>query len=172
MQKTILSILVCCTLLISMGTMSRTEAQHRLGAGVNYWVAVDKFEDEDLDDKGFGGIISYQYLFGGLFRVEADLEILQEGYAGARDTVYTPMGYFIIGRGLYAGLGLGLGYSGGEWADEPFYALRAGLDINILPKFYLDINANYRFIDWKFDELKEDIDLDTITLGAVVRFEF
>jgi Outer membrane protein beta-barrel domain len=172
MRKTILGTLICCALSMAMGTFSTTEAEHRLGAGVNYWVALDKFDEVDIDDKGFGGLLSYQYLFGALFRVEADLEILQEGYAGSRDTVYTPVGYFLIGRGLYGGLGVGLGYSGGEWADNPFFALRAGFDINFLPKLYLDLNANYRFIDWKFEELQEDIDLDTITLGAVLRFEF
>lgn len=172
MRTKLLVALLGCTLVLIMGLGSRAEAEHGLGAGVHYWVTLDKFEDADIDDKGFGGLISYQYLFGGLFRVEADLEILQEGFAGSTSTVYTPVGYLLLGRGIYGGVGIGMGYSDGEWADDPFYALRAGFDINILPKFYLDINANYRFINWRFDEVKEDIDLDTVTLGAVLRFAF
>ena len=134
MGKHIRVVLVCLAVLAALGTFSTAGAEHRLGAGVHYWVGLDKFDEEDLDDKGFGAVISYQYLFAALFRVEADLEILQEGYAGARSTVYTPVGYFLIGRGIYGGLGAGLGYSDGEWADQPFFALRAGLDINFLPK--------------------------------------
>jgi opacity protein-like surface antigen len=47
--------------------------------------------------------------------------------------------------------------------------LRAGIDFAILPFLSLDINANYRFNDWeKLD--KDDVDTNTIRLGAAVRF--
>ena len=172
MRTKLLLLLLSCTMILAMGLGSGAEAEHRLGAGVHYWTALDKFEEAEIDDKGFGGLISYQYLFAGLFRVEADLEILQEGFAGFTSNVYTPVGYLLLGRGLYGGVGVGMGYSDGKWANDPFFALRAGFDINILPKLHLDLNANYRFINWKFEEVKEDIDLDTVTLGAVLRFAF
>ena len=53
------------------------------------------------------------------------------------------------------------------------FALRAGLDIEVLPNLRLDINANYRFLDWdNVKELDKKINTDTITFGAAVRFAF
>ena len=75
----------------------------------------------------------------------------------------------MIGGTLYAGAGIGIYYSDGNWADEPFYMLRAGLDFPILPFLYLDINANYRA--GAFDELDE-AESDAITLGVSARFSF
>ncbi|HSO67327.1 MAG TPA: hypothetical protein VLP30_05670, partial [Desulfatirhabdiaceae bacterium] len=80
--------------------------------------------------------------------------------------------YLIIGSSLYAGLGIGIWYADDKFMEEPFYALRAGVDLEILPSVYLDINGNYRFNNWNYEEIKEDIDGDTITLGAIVRIEF
>jgi len=44
-----------------------------------------------------------------------------------------------------------------------------GIDLLLLPKIHLDINADYRFAEW--DEIY-DYDTDTITMGATVRFSF
>ena len=55
--------------------------------------------------------------------------------------------------------------------NEPFFALRAGLNLELLPRIFVDISANYRFNDTA--ELKDedtDIDTDTIFLGAALRF--
>ena len=54
---------------------------------------------------------------------------------------------------------------GSNWSD-PFYALRVGLDIEVLPAIHLDINANYLFD--AFDEI-DGADEDSITLGAIAR---
>ncbi len=51
-------------------------------------------------------------------------------------------------------------------------ALRAGLDLEVLPAVYLDLNANYRFEQWGFDNITNHISTDTVTLGAIVRLEF
>lgn len=56
---------------------------------------------------------------------------------------------------------------------DPFFGLRAGFDIHLLPYIFLDINANYRFEDWDdISDVDEDISTDTITLGAAVRIQF
>ena len=57
-------------------------------------------------------------------------------------------------------------HSDGETSDM-FYAAKIGVDITILPKLSLDINANYRFDDW---DLIDEAETDTVTLGALVRF--
>ena len=60
-------------------------------------------------------------------------------------------------------------YSDGVFNDSPFYMLRAGFDFAILPFLSLDINANYRFDDWSSFSTN-DLDTDTIRLGAAIRF--
>jgi opacity protein-like surface antigen len=46
------------------------------------------------------------------------------------------------------------------------------LDFELIPYMHLDINANYRFENWDDDKFFKDVDTDTVTVGAVVRFEF
>ena len=73
--------------------------------------------------------------------------------------------------GLFAAAGIGGYYSDSNWGDKPFYAFRAGVNFEVLPRLYLDINADYRFEDWS--GLKaSDINSDTITVGAAARFAF
>ena len=52
------------------------------------------------------------------------------------------------------------------------FLLRAGVDLEILPSIFLDLNANYRFETWDFERAAEEIDTDVVTAGAIVRLEF
>ncbi|HEY8241618.1 MAG TPA: hypothetical protein VIH35_09235, partial [Kiritimatiellia bacterium] len=65
------------------------------------------------------------------------------------------------------------GYFDGDFADEPNYYLRAGLDLEALPGLFLDISARYivQDIEEVDEEVDHNIDFDTITLGANLRFE-
>jgi hypothetical protein len=148
------------------------DSAHRLGAGIHYWVAMEDIDVEDVDENGYSLIFSYQYIPAGIFKFEADVELMQEGYAGADTNVWSPQAYLLIGKWLYAGLGIGINYADSDFAEKPFYALRAGLDLQILPRIFLDVNANYRFENWDFDKVKEDVDTDTVNLGAILRLEF
>lgn len=146
-------------------------AEHRIGAGVHYWRTVDDLAEEnfDVDRDGLAKVLTYQYVPGGLLRLEVDLEYFDKGFGGATEEAYSPQVYLLLGGGWYAGLGAGLTYSSGFADDfsDPFYAARLGLDMELLPRFHIDINANYRFDAWS--ELG-DADTDTVTLGALVRF--
>jgi hypothetical protein len=146
-------------------------AEHRIGGGVHYWKTVDDFADEDfdVDEDGLATVVSYQYVPGGLLRLEVDVEYFEKGFGGATDAAYSPQAYLVLGRGWYAALGGGVIYSSDFEDDvsDPFYAARVGLDMQLLPRLYLDLSANYRFDAWS--ELG-DADTDTVTLGAVVRF--
>jgi hypothetical protein len=148
------------------------DAANRLGAGVHYWVAMDDIDVDDVDENGYSLIFSYQYISSLFFKIETDLGLTQKGYAGSDTVVWSPQAYFLVGKGLYGGIGIGINYSDGDLAENPFYALRAGIDLEVLPSIFLDINANYRFENWDFDEVKEDVDSDTVTLGAILRLEF
>ena len=148
------------------------EGNHRLGTGLHYWYALEDIDKDNVDDKGYALQFSYQYVTTSLLKIEADLDVLQEGYAGSDSTVFSPQAFLLLGKTVYAGAGVGINYSDGSFAESPFFALRAGFELEILPALYVDINANYRFETWDFDAIKEDIDTDTVTLGAQVRMEF
>lgn len=143
-------------------------ADHRIGAGVHHWQTVDDLADEGfegLEDEGTSGIVSYQYMPEGIFSLELDLEYFADGFAGSTEEALSPQAYLLIGHGLYAGAGVGVTHSDGETSDL-FYAARLGFDIAIIPRLSIDINANYRFDDW---DLIDEVETDTVTLGALVR---
>jgi hypothetical protein len=147
--------------------------EHRIGFGYHYWETLDDIEIDELDEideSGSAPVFSYQYLMNPFFRFEADVEYFADGYGGSTEKAYAPQVYLLFGRFLYAGVGVGVTQSDGfpdgdEWSD-PWYAARAGLELLLLPRIHLDINANYRAA--AFDALDE-YETDSITLGASLR---
>jgi hypothetical protein len=153
------------------GDVSANTSQ-RIGGGVHYWVAVEDIALADIDDDGVGWYLSYQLRPAMLLTFELDVEMLLSDYAGSGDDVYSPQAFVLVGSTIYAGLGIGTYYADGELADTSFFMLRAGLDLELLPALYLDISAQYRFDEWdEISEAEENIDTDTVTLGAVLRLE-
>jgi hypothetical protein len=144
---------------------------HRIGLGGHYWKTVDDIDISHIDEDGIALVVSYQYK-PSLLGLQLDVEIADEQLTGLDETVYSPQVFLIAGGLVYGGLGIGVRYADGEFSDEPFYALKAGLDFELLPRIHLDINANYRFENWDTDEVEEDIDTDTVTLGLIGRIEF
>jgi hypothetical protein len=148
---------------------SAQAAEHRLGGGVNYWITIDDIDGDDFDEDGLGYLVSYQYV-PGILTLELDLEFLPDRFG---ETALAPQAYLLLGRGIYAGVGIGINAVDGSFADEPFFALRAGFNLELLPGLYADLNANYRFNDSAEIKDKEtDIDTDTIFFGAALRFAF
>ena len=151
----------------------QAEAGTRIGAGLTYWHALDDVDFSDFDRDGASWFFSYQSRGAYLIGWEADLEFMPKGFMASPKTVYAPQAYVVAGTSIYGALGIGWYYSDGDWADEPFYALRAGMDFAVLPTIYLDLSANYRFTKW--GDLKDediDIDTDTLMLGAALRLGF
>lgn len=148
--------------------------EHRLGFGFHWWKTVDDLKDDGFDDiesDGVSQIFSYQYLPGGLIKFEADVEYFDKGFGGATDSAWSPQVFVLVGGFVYGGVGIGITNSSSfasDWSD-PYYAARAGFDLLLLPKLHLDLNANYRFDAWS--EL-EDVETETLTLGAIARFSF
>jgi len=140
---------------------------HRIGLGVNYWKTIDNI-DQKFDENGFSYLASYQYVPVWFFKVEADLEYYPD-LANSRHPVVAPEAFVTFGGLIYAGAGIGVYYHDSDWGSSPFYMLRAGLDIPVLPRLFLDVNVNYRFNDWKTLEWS-DLDTDTIRVGAALRF--
>ncbi|HHO48434.1 MAG TPA: hypothetical protein ENN06_08295 [Desulfobacteraceae bacterium] len=141
--------------------------EHRIGGGVNYWTTVDDIDHDDIDEDGFSYLISYQHWWN-ILGLEVDFELLPDRFG---ETAFAPQAYVLFGSTLYGGAGIGIVNYDGDFADEPFYALRVGLNLELLPSIFVDISANYRFNDTAdLDNKEKDIDTDTIFLGAAVRF--
>jgi len=171
MRKFIFSIFVIS--IFTACTIQAANAEHRLGVGANYWKALKDVDISEIDENGVSWLASYQYIPGTALSLEADLEIFKKGFAGSTENVYAPQGYILLGSGLYAGIGTGIYYVDGEFADRPFFAVKAGIELQLIPHIFMDISANYRFDEWKYiTELAKDIKTDTITLGAALRLAF
>jgi hypothetical protein len=158
-------------LLWAAPAMAATGDPHRFGGGANYWVTLEdiEFDDKKVDEDGISYLISYQF-WPSLLGVELDLELLPDRFG---ETALAPQAYVLFGRAVYVGAGIGIIYSDSDFAEEPFFALRAGLNLELLPGFYADINANYRFNDSaELDDEERNIDTDTVFLGAAVRIAF
>ena len=143
---------------------------NRLGVGAHYWTTVDGIDVDNVDENGFSWMASYQH-WSSLLGFEADIEWFQSGFAGENKDVYAPQAYLLVGGTLYGAVGIGAYYSDGSWGDKPFYTFRAGLNFELIPGLYLDVNGNYRFQDWSGLEAS-DMDSDTIILGAAARLAF
>lgn len=164
MNRLLLALLVMGFVLFAADLQA---GEHRIGGGANYWVALDDLDDEDVDEDGFSYLLSYQHWWNFL-GLEVDVELLPDRFG---ESAFAPEAYLLFGSTIYAGAGIGIQSLDGEFADEPFFALRAGLNLELLPSTYVDISANYRFNDSaQLEDDQTDIDTDTVFLGAAVRF--
>lgn len=147
----------------------------RLGGGAHYWRTIDEIEDDsEFDEDGLAYLASVQWQGARFLKLEGTLEFFPDGFAGATNNAIAPQAFVVVGSVIHADLGVGTVYSSDFDDDftEPFYVLRAGLDLELLPRFYLDLLASYHFVDWdRIDEADDDVDTDTVTLGAVIRLE-
>ena len=166
-----LTLAIAGLLVIAQGI--KAESAQRFGVGVNYWTMLDNVDVKNIDDKGLSWLVTYQYKPASLLKLEADLEVFPKGFQGIDDNAFAPEAYLILGSGLYAGVGAGILYAHGDFAQNPFYALRAGIDLNLFAKVYLDLNVIYRFQDWTaLSDMAHNVNSDSLMLGAAIRMEF
>lgn len=163
---------VCMAALLAAlaGPVLAADSTSRLGAGANYWVVLENLDDEgvrNLDEEGYSYFVSYQY-WPSLLGLELQVEMFPDWIG--QDDAYAPQAYVLLGSTLYAGAGVGIVNFDSEWADDPFYAFKAGLNLEIVPNLFLDISGNYRFNSkTQLEDNHSDIDTDTVFLGAAVR---
>ena len=151
----------------------QAEEYNRLGVGAHYWKAVKNIDVNDIDESGMSYLATYQLVPAWFLKLEADLEVFPDGFAGNKDTTYAPQAFALLGSWIYGGLGIGVTYADGEFAENPFYTVRAGLDLPLPLNLHLDINANYQFLTWeKIKELQKNVHSDAVTAGAAVRLAF
>ncbi len=162
-----------CLLAVSLtlaGTFAApAQAESRLGGGVQYLKTLGDIKDTpEFDSNAFGFLASGQYN-ARLFKVEGDVEWILD-FGGSDKSLIQPQAYLLIGGLFYGGAGIGIGYFDGDWQKDPFYALRAGVDIT-LGGLNLDAFTLYRFQDTEVFENFGSQNLNSITFGAVVRFQ-
>jgi hypothetical protein len=165
-----------CVLLIAAslaGWTGGANAGGSIGGGLHYLRNLGDITDNginDLSQDSFSIIGSYQYDMR-MFKVEGNVEYIFD-YVGTGHPMWEPSAYGLVGLGalpLYAGAGIGIGYTDNEWQQNPFYALRAGVNVP-LAKMGLDVFATYRFqSDTDLKNLTGE-DLDSVTFAAVLRF--
>lgn len=162
------SVLCVLGVLLTQANAGPNNVGPSIGGGAHYYRTVDDVKISDVDEDGLGWYGSYQYRGSQLGAVEVDFEFLPDGFAGSVEDVYAPQLYLIGGSGFYGGVGVGWYYADSEWADDPFYALRLGVNFELFSGLFLDINGNYRFTKWDTD-VTQDIGTDTVTLAAALR---
>lgn len=171
-----LLLLLGLVLALGLAPAQAFAADHFLGGGLEYWRTVDGLpgtgDVEGIEDDGSSWVLSYQYRPAGLFRFELDLEYFEDGFAGSTETAIAPQAFVLVGKGIYGGIGAGFTFSDGLDNDvsDPFYMGRLGFEFSLLGPIKLDLHATYRFDDW--DQLEDiDLDTDTYTFGAYIRFK-
>jgi hypothetical protein len=146
----------------------------QFGAGLHYLRTLDdnNFENPSQDDFSIFGTITIPVL---LVQVEGNLEWVPD-YFG--ENLIQPAVYGKLPLGpIYGSVGIGIGYLTGEddegssygWATNPFYALRAGIDLG-LGGLAIDAFAAYRFQSASFGDALTDVNLDALTLAAQIKF--
>ncbi len=139
-----------------------------VGGGVHYLRNLGEIEDNGYEANSFSIIGSVQFPLA-MLKLEADVEYMFD-LMGTDEAAWLPQAYALVGGMIYGGVGIGIVNFDGEWADDPFYNLRAGVNLP-LSSMSLDLYATYQF--WN-DEQLEDLtgdDLDSITFAGVLRFD-
>lgn len=138
------------------------------GAGIHYMKTVGDMKDEAGFDSDAANFLLAGRAPLGPITLELDSEWSLD-FGGSDKTLWMPQAFGLLGGMIYAGAGIGTGYIDGEWFDNPFYALRVGINLP-LKVTKLDVNANYYFINSAaFDNIDSE-DLDSVTFGAVLWF--
>jgi hypothetical protein len=146
-------------------------ADNRLGVGAHYWTAVDNIDIDAVDEDGLSYLLTYQHAWT-LLILELDVEVFPEEFTGTDSVLYAPQAFLLVGNTIYAGLGVGVVGTEDDFASEPFYTLKAGLELTLFQHVHLDINANYNLVNiGKLDDVDASINGNTITIGAAVRLE-
>lgn len=95
--------------------------------------------------------------------LELDVEWFDNGFGGSSEDVFAPQALLLVGTWIYAAGGLGVYFTDGDFANDPFFVLRAGLNLELLPSLYFDFNVNYRFEEWEdLQDRGTNIDSDTV----------
>lgn len=140
----------------------------RLGGGVHYLRTVGDIKDDEGFDENATGILGSVMLPLPAVRLEGIVEWIPDWGGGS--SMVQPQAWALLGAFLYGGVGVGIGWTDDRWQDRPFWALRVGLNLE-LGGLNLDGFGSYRLQSTDEIEGVGRRDLDTVTLGAILRFD-
>ncbi len=166
MKKTMLALLAVAIATTSIVSVS--SAGSSIGGGLHYLRNIgDIDKNTELSKDSFSILGSYMYSMP-MIKIEGQVEYVFD-YANSDNSMWIPQAYVLVGGMIYGGAGIGIGRIDGEWTSDPFYTLRAGVNLP-LAALNLDVYGTYMF--WTDDDLKAATgeDLDSVTLAAVLRF--
>ena len=142
-----------------------------LGGGIHYLRTLGDITDDgaiDLNQDSFSLLASGMSDMG-MLKIDGQVEYIFD-YLGTGNEMWLPSAWLLAGRMIYGGAGIGIGYTDGDWQSNPFYALRAGVNVP-LGGLVLDGYASYNFqSDAELKNLTGE-DLDSITFAALLRFK-
>lgn len=125
-----------------------------------------------LADQPQTAVVSYSFAPSQLLSFSADIEVLPEDNAGFDEPIVAPQLFVAVGQNIYAGVGTGLYFQGGDYAEQPFYSLKAGFDLELFPFVYLDFSADYRFDEWRLLDMADGILVEDLAVGGRLRIQF
>ncbi|MBW7908062.1 MAG: hypothetical protein H3C50_03965 [Kiritimatiellae bacterium] len=167
MKKTALA--VC--LLMGLALTS-VRAESTLGLGLRGFRAVDSLPHQ-FQRSGLGGYVNWRSQWTDLVSGQLELALYEDGFAGTTEEALAPQAFLLLGRGLYAGAGVGVLFADGDFADSPFLTLRAGYQVALAEWISLDLNVSYEFGEWKgVNVFDPSVESDTVAIGAGVRILF
>lgn len=157
--------------LLFIGSSGVARADKSIGGGIHYLRNLGDLKasgvPQSFDQNSFSLLASGQTGIA-MLRLEADVEYIFD-YIGTGHPMWQPEAWVLTSGLIYAGAGIGIGYTDGDWQNDPFYALRAGVNLG-LAGFGVDVFASYRFQkDDQLQSLTGD-DLDSLTFAAIARF--
>ncbi|HET9951400.1 MAG TPA: hypothetical protein VFS09_06355, partial [Candidatus Eisenbacteria bacterium] len=140
------------------------------GIGIHYLRNLgDISEAEGVDlNQNSTSLLGSLKMDAGPLKAEGQVEYIFD-YIGTGNEMWQPSAWLLMGNRIYWGAGMGIGYTDNEWQTNPFYALRAGVNLP-LGGMGLDLYATYNF---QSDQQLEDLtgeDLDSMTFAAILRF--
>jgi len=160
-------VLIVFSLVLLAGAVCPAAAL-QYGGGLHYLRTLGDIKDTpDFDENSVGFLASLLFA-GPLLRVEGMAEFIPN-YGGSSSTMIAPQGWLMLGGFIYGGAGIGIGYIDDDWQDNPFYALRAGVNLG-LAGLALDVFTSYQFQSTSDLEGLGKKDLDALTFGALIRF--
>ena len=172
MQHPNKALAIALSMLPLLALVAPAFATPQLGAGLHYLRTLGDIKEEpEVDENAFAGFGTLTVPLG-VVRVEGNVEFVPD-YLGSDHWLVQPAAYGLLDFGpAYAGAGIGIGYLDGEWATNPYYALRAGLlfDLRAVGGVTLDVFTSYRFQSATFEETTQNFDMDTLTFAAQLKF--
>lgn len=169
-RKAVLTAVLLAGILVTGGLVDSARCAHQLGGGIHYLRTMGDIKDvPEWDSNAIGFLVSYRYKMP-LIKIEGDLEWIPS-YGGSDNTMFQPQAWLIVGGFIYGAGGIGGSYIDGGWLDNPFYGLRLGVDLTLLGLNF-DGFASYLFQSAEVFEDFDETDLDEITFGVIVRYEF